>query len=170
MKKSRWVDTDYLLESPECWISPPVQRSVKKLYEKETSAEGRSRQTWTGRLRASSIKRQAQGLKIKNIIMDVVNSWADRTVGQELEKSGNNGGCIKFAYKITPYLGILVLIVSSRRALVSGTRVLSWCLILQPIFSWCRPFQRQYGFLRKSLSQGKLLSIIWCQQRNPHKK
>ena len=74
-EKEQWVDTESLSKVLKLDIST-IQRSVKKLHEKEILQ--RSQQKYKVNSRA----------KIKNIIMTVVNSWADR-LGQELEKWGN---------------------------------------------------------------------------------
>ncbi|HHV23803.1 MAG: MarR family transcriptional regulator [Methanosarcina sp.] len=85
-EEEQWVDTDYLSKVLKLDIST-VQRSVKKLYEKEILQ--RSQQNLDGGGYVFKYKVNSRA-KIKNIIMDVVNSWADR-LGQELEKWENGG-------------------------------------------------------------------------------
>lgn len=85
-EEEQWVDTDYLSKALKLDIST-VQRSVKKLYEKEILQ--RSQQNLDGGGYVFKYKVNSRA-KIKNIIMDVVNSWADR-LGQELEKWENGG-------------------------------------------------------------------------------
>ncbi len=77
----QWVDTDFLSKVLKLDIST-VQRSVKKLHEKEILQ--RSQQNLDGGGYVFKYKTNSRA-KIKNIIMTVVNSWADR-LGQELEK------------------------------------------------------------------------------------
>jgi predicted transcriptional regulator len=77
----QWVDTDFLSKILKLDIST-VQRSVKKLHEKEILQ--RSQQNLDGGGYVFKYKTNSRA-KIKNIIMTVVNSWADR-LGQELEK------------------------------------------------------------------------------------
>lgn len=85
-EEEQWVDTDYLSKVLKLDIST-VQRSVKKLYEKEILQ--RSQQNLDGGGYVFKYKVNSRA-KIKNIIMSVVNSWADR-LGQELEKWENGG-------------------------------------------------------------------------------
>jgi predicted transcriptional regulator len=85
-EEEQWVDTDYLSKALKLDIST-VQRSVKKLYEKEILQ--RSQQNLDGGGYVFKYKVNSRA-KIKNIIMDVVNSWAYR-LGQELEKWENGG-------------------------------------------------------------------------------
>jgi predicted transcriptional regulator len=77
----QWVDTDFLSKILKLDIST-IQRSVKKLHEKEILQ--RSQQNLDGGGYVFRYKINSRP-KIKNIIMTVVNSWADR-LGQELEK------------------------------------------------------------------------------------
>jgi predicted transcriptional regulator len=77
----QWVDTDFLSKVLKLDIST-VQRSVKKLHEKEILQ--RSQQNLDGGGYVFKYKTNSRA-KIKNIIMTVVNSWADR-LGQELEQ------------------------------------------------------------------------------------
>ena len=85
-EKEQWVDTDYLSKALKLDIST-VQRSVKKLYEKEILQ--RSQQNLDGGGYVFMYKVYSRA-KIKNIIMGVMNSWPDR-LGQELEKWENGG-------------------------------------------------------------------------------
>jgi predicted transcriptional regulator len=77
----QWVDTDFLSKVLKLDIST-IQRSVKKLHEKEILQ--RSQQNLDGGGYVFKYKTNSRA-KIKNIIMTVVNSWADR-LSQELEK------------------------------------------------------------------------------------
>lgn len=83
-EKEQWVDTDFLSKVLKLDIST-IQRSVKKLHEKEILQ--RSQQNLDGGGYVFKYKVNSRA-KIKNIIMTVVNSWAER-LGQELEKWGN---------------------------------------------------------------------------------
>lgn len=83
-EKEQWVDTEFLSKVLKLDIST-IQRSVKKLHEKEILQ--RSQQNLDGGGYIFKYKVNARA-KIKNIIMTVVNSWAER-LGQELEKWGN---------------------------------------------------------------------------------
>ena len=85
-EKEQWVDTEFLSKVLKLDIST-VQRSVKKLHEKEILQ--RSQQNLDGGGYVFKYKINSR-TKIKNIIMTVVNSWADR-LGQELEKWENGG-------------------------------------------------------------------------------
>ncbi|MGB9927421.1 MAG: MarR family transcriptional regulator [Methanosarcina sp.] len=82
-----WVDTDALSRILKLDIST-VQRSVKKLHEKQILQRSQQNLDGGGYVFRYKIYSRA---KIKDIIMTVVNSWADR-LGQELEKweSGEN--------------------------------------------------------------------------------
>jgi len=82
----QWVDTESLSNVLKLDIST-IQRSVKKLYEKEILQ--RSQQNLDGGGYVFRYKIHSRS-KIKNIIMTVVNSWADR-LGQELEKWESGG-------------------------------------------------------------------------------
>jgi predicted transcriptional regulator len=82
----QWVDTESLSNALKLDIST-IQRSVKKLYEKEILQ--RSQQNLDGGGYVFRYKIHSRS-KIKNIIMTVVNSWADR-LGQELEKWESGG-------------------------------------------------------------------------------
>jgi predicted transcriptional regulator len=82
----QWVDTESLSKALELDIST-IQRSVKKLHEKEILQ--RSQQNLDGGGYVFRYKTHSRA-KIKNIIMTVVNSWADR-LGQELDKWENGG-------------------------------------------------------------------------------
>jgi len=85
-EKEQWVDTESLSKILKLDIST-IQRSVKKLHEKEILQ--RSQQNLDGGGYVFKYKVNARA-KIKNIIMTVVNSWAER-LGQELEKWENGG-------------------------------------------------------------------------------
>ena len=85
-EKEQWVGTDHLSKVLKLVIST-IQRSVKKLHEKEILQ--RSQQNLDGGGYVFKYKVNSRA-KIKNIIMTVVNSWADR-LGQELEKWENGG-------------------------------------------------------------------------------
>ncbi len=80
----QWAETYFLSKTLTLDIST-IQRSVKKLHEKEILQ--RSQQNLDGGGYVFRYKIHSR-TKIKNIIMIVVNSWADR-LGQELEKWGN---------------------------------------------------------------------------------
>lgn len=80
----QWVDTDFLSKSLKLDIST-IQRSVKKLHEKEILQRSQQNLDGGGYVFRYKIHSRA---KIKNIIMTVVNSWAGR-LGQELEKWEN---------------------------------------------------------------------------------
>ncbi|MHB8101137.1 MAG: helix-turn-helix domain-containing protein [Methanosarcina sp.] len=82
----KWADTDSLSKALKLDIST-IQRSVKKLHEKEILQ--RSQQNLDGGGYVFKYKIHSRA-KIKNIIMTVVGSWADR-LGQELEKWENGG-------------------------------------------------------------------------------
>ncbi|MFZ2498292.1 MAG: MarR family transcriptional regulator [Methanosarcina sp.] len=82
----QWVDTDSLSKVLKLDIST-IQRSVKKLHEKEILQRSQQNLDGGGYVFRYKIHSRA---KIKNIIMTVVNSWADR-LGQELEKWENVG-------------------------------------------------------------------------------
>lgn len=85
-EKEQWVDTDSLSKVLKLDIST-VQRSVKKLHEKEILQ--RSQQNLDGGGYVFKYKVNSRN-KVKNIIMSVVNSWADR-LEQELDKWENGG-------------------------------------------------------------------------------
>lgn len=85
-EKEQWVDTDFLSKILKLDIST-IQRSVKKLHEKEILQRSQQNLDGGGYVFKYKINSRA---KIKNIIMAVVNSWADR-LGQELEKWENGG-------------------------------------------------------------------------------
>jgi predicted transcriptional regulator len=80
----RWIDTDTLLKVLNLDIST-IQRSVKKLHEKEILQRLQQNLDGGGYVFRYKINSRA---KIKNILMTVVNSWAYR-LGQELEKWEN---------------------------------------------------------------------------------
>jgi predicted transcriptional regulator len=82
----QWIDTDSLSRALKLDIST-IQRSVKKLHEKEILQRSQQNLDGGGYVFIYKIYSRA---KIKNIIMNVVNSWADR-LGQELEKWENGG-------------------------------------------------------------------------------
>ena len=82
----QWVDTESLSKSLELDIST-IQRSVKKLYDKEILQ--RSQQNLDGGGYIFRYKAHSRA-KIKEIIMNVVSSWAER-FGQELEKWESGG-------------------------------------------------------------------------------
>jgi predicted transcriptional regulator len=75
----QWVDTEFLSKALELDIST-IQRSVKKLHDKEILQ--RSQQNLDGGGYVFKYKAHSRA-KIKNIIMTVVSSWADR-LEQEL--------------------------------------------------------------------------------------
>lgn len=77
----QWVDTEYLSKALGLDIST-IQRSVKKLHEKEILQ--RSQQNLDGGGYIFRYKAHSRA-KIKDIIMTVVNSWAER-LEQELVK------------------------------------------------------------------------------------
>lgn len=81
-----WADTESLSKVLELDIST-IQRSVKKLHEKEILQ--RSQQNLDGGGYIFRYKAHSR-TKIKDIVMTVVNSWADR-LGQELEKWESGG-------------------------------------------------------------------------------
>jgi len=81
-----WADTESLSKALELDIST-IQRSVKKLHEKDILQ--RSQQNLDGGGYIFRYKAHSRA-KIKDIVMTVVNSWADR-LGQELEKWENGG-------------------------------------------------------------------------------
>ncbi len=81
-----WFDTDTLSKALDLDIST-VQRSVKKLYEKEILQ--RSQQNLDGGGYVFIYKIHSR-TKVKNIIMSVVQTWAER-LGQELEQWENRG-------------------------------------------------------------------------------
>lgn len=85
-EKEKWVDTDSLSKVLKLDIST-IQRSVKKLYEKDILQRSQQNLDGGGYVFKYKINSRA---KIKNIIMTVVNSWAER-LGQELEKWENGG-------------------------------------------------------------------------------
>ena len=85
-ESEQWIDTDSLSKALELDIST-IQRSVKKLHEKEILQRSQQNLDGGGYVFIYKIYSRA---KIKNIIMNVVNSWADR-LGQELEKWENGG-------------------------------------------------------------------------------
>ncbi|AKB52895.1 hypothetical protein MSBRW_3642 [Methanosarcina barkeri str. Wiesmoor] len=85
-EKEQWVDTDSLSKVLKLDIST-IQRSVKKLYEKDILQRSQQNLDGGGYVFKYKINSRA---KIKNIIMTVVNSWAER-LGQELEKWENGG-------------------------------------------------------------------------------
>ena len=82
----QWADTESLSNALELDIST-IQRSVKKLYDKEILQ--RSQQNLDGGGYIFRYKAHSRA-RIKEIIMTVVSTWADR-FGQELEKWENGG-------------------------------------------------------------------------------
>jgi predicted transcriptional regulator len=90
----QWADTESLSKALELDIST-IQRSVKKLHEKEILQ--RSQQNLDGGGYIFRYKAHSRA-KIKDIVMTVVNSWADH-VGQELEKWGKAEAEIKMQEK-----------------------------------------------------------------------
>ena len=82
----QWEDTESLSNALELDIST-IQRSVKKLYDKEILQ--RSQQNLDGGGYIFRYKAHSRA-KIKEIIMNVVSSWAER-FGQELEKWESGG-------------------------------------------------------------------------------
>lgn len=80
----QWTDTESVSKALKLDIST-VQRSVKKLHEKEVLQ--RSQQNLDGGGYVFRYKVHSR-TKIRNIIISIVNSWADR-LGQELEKWEN---------------------------------------------------------------------------------
>jgi predicted transcriptional regulator len=89
-EEDKWADTESLSRALELDIST-MQRSVKKLHEKEILQ--RSQQNLDGGGYIFRYKAHSRA-KIKDIVMTVVNSWADH-VGQELEKWGQAEAEIK---------------------------------------------------------------------------
>ncbi len=85
-EKEQWVDTEYLSKVLKLDIST-IQRSVKKLHEKEILQRSQHNLDGGGYVFKYKVNSRT---KIKNIIMTVVNSWADR-LGQELERWENGG-------------------------------------------------------------------------------
>ena len=85
-EEEQWFDTDYLSKALKLDIST-IQRSVKKLHEKEILQRSQQNLDGGGYVYKYKVNSRA---KIKNIIMTVVNSWADR-LEQELEKWENGG-------------------------------------------------------------------------------
>jgi predicted transcriptional regulator len=81
-----WADTDSLSKVLQLDIST-IQRSVKKLHEKEILQRSQQNLDNGGYIFRYKIHSRA---KIKNIIMNVVSSWANR-LEQELEKWENGG-------------------------------------------------------------------------------
>jgi predicted transcriptional regulator len=86
----QWIDTESLSKILQLDIST-IQRSVKKLHEKEILQ--RSQQNLDGGGYIFRYKAHSRA-KIKDIVMTVVNSWAGH-VGQELEKWGKAEAEIK---------------------------------------------------------------------------
>ena len=82
----QWVDTESLSKALQLDIST-IQRSVKKLHEKEILQRSQQNLDGGGYVFRYKIHSRA---KIKNIIMTVVSSWADR-LEQELEKWESGG-------------------------------------------------------------------------------
>lgn len=82
----KWVDTDALSKSLKLDIST-VQRSVKKLHEKEILQRSQQNLDGGGYVYIYKIHSKNQ---IKNIILKIVQSWADR-LEQELEQWENRG-------------------------------------------------------------------------------
>ncbi|WP_048136807.1 TrmB family transcriptional regulator [Methanosarcina horonobensis] len=82
----KWIDTDALSKSLSLDIST-VQRSVKKLHEKEILQRSQQNLDGGGYVFIYKIHSKNQ---IRNVIQKIVQSWADR-LGQELEKWENGG-------------------------------------------------------------------------------
>lgn len=82
----KWVDTDVLSKSLKLDIST-VQRSVKKLHEKGIVQRSQQNLDGGGYVFIYKIHSKKQ---IKNVILEIVQSWADR-LGQELEQWENGG-------------------------------------------------------------------------------
>ena len=82
----KWVDTDALSRSLKLDIST-VQRSVKKLHEKGIVQRSQQNLDGGGYVYIYKIHSKKQ---IKNVILEIVQSWADR-LGQELEQWENGG-------------------------------------------------------------------------------
>lgn len=82
----KWVDTDALSKSLKLDIST-VQRSVKKLHEKGILQRSQQNLDGGGYVYIYKINSKNQ---IKNIILEIVQSWADR-LEQELEQWENRG-------------------------------------------------------------------------------
>lgn len=82
----KWVDTDALSKSLKLDIST-VQRSVKKLHEKGIVQRSQQNLDGGGYVFIYKIHSKKQ---IKNLILEIVQSWADR-LGQELEQWENGG-------------------------------------------------------------------------------
>jgi predicted transcriptional regulator len=85
-EKEQWVDTEILSKTLQLDIST-IQRSVKKLYEKEILQRSQQNLDNGGYVFKYKIYSRA---KIKKIIMTVINSWASR-LEQELEIWENGG-------------------------------------------------------------------------------
>ncbi|WP_048128284.1 TrmB family transcriptional regulator [Methanosarcina lacustris] len=82
----KWVETDTLSRSLDLDIST-VQRSVKKLHEKGILQRSQQNLDGGGYVFIYKIHSRNQ---IKNVILKIVQSWADR-LGQELEQWENGG-------------------------------------------------------------------------------
>lgn len=83
---NKWVDTDALSRSLNLDIST-VQRSVKKLHEKGIVQRSQQNLDGGGYVYIYKIHSKNQ---IKNVILEIVHSWADR-LGHELEQWENGG-------------------------------------------------------------------------------
>lgn len=79
-----WVDTDTLSQALEFDLST-IQRSVKKLYEKEILQRSQQNLDGGGYIFIYKIHSKT---RIKNIIMSIVQMWADR-LEKELEQWEN---------------------------------------------------------------------------------
>ena len=80
-ENEHWVDTESLSKALNMDIST-IQRSVKKLHEKEILQRSQQNLDGGGYIYGYKINSRAE---VKNIVMNVVSSWAER-LGQELEK------------------------------------------------------------------------------------
>lgn len=80
----QWNDTESVSKVLKLDIST-IQRSVKKLHEKEILQRSQQNLDGGGYIFRYKIHSRT---KIRNIIISIVNSWADR-LGQELEKWEN---------------------------------------------------------------------------------
>ncbi len=80
-ENEHWVDTESLSKALNLDIST-IQRSVKKLHEKEILQRSQQNLDGGGYIYRYKINSRVE---VKNIVMNVVSSWAER-LGQELEK------------------------------------------------------------------------------------
>lgn len=85
-ENENWVDTESLSKTFNLDIAT-IQRSVKKLHEKEIWQRSQQNLDGGGYIYRYKINSRAE---VKNIVMNVVSSWAER-VGQKLEKWESGG-------------------------------------------------------------------------------